>query len=257
MSTLKDDILFYNQKSTDETELLKKVQKVLLPNHPLQINNLNIDYRYVPLEKVGGDYLSFTTFDDGSLGALIGDVSGHGLHAALNLSLIKSSTDEVCRRYGHSPEKYLTELNKLLLKEMPAYFITAIYGFFQFEDPIMNFTFSNGGHPCPIIYRSNERKFIQLDSTGTVVGLLTKVKFESNNVALSRGDRLFLFTDGIPEADNGKREMIGYDENLINLFIKSNKPDISETLDAIMEEINKCSIGKSNMDDITIIGFEV
>ena len=238
-------------------KLFQEVQKVLLPQHPPEIKNLIIDYRYMPLEKVGGDYFSFTTFDDGSLGALIGDVSGHGFPAALNLSLVKSSTDRACRRYGHYPEKYMLELNKLLLDEMPAYFITAIYGFFQFSDPIITFTFANGGHPCPIIYRFNEKKFIQLKSIGTIVGMLNIVEYKTNRVALKKGDRLFLFTDGIPEAENGKKEMIGYDENLINLFIKSHKSDLSKTLDATIEEISRLRRGASYMDDITIIGFEV
>jgi len=89
------------------------------------------------------------------------------------------------------------------------------------------------------------------------VGISDAVDYAVNEERLSAGDRLFLYTDGIPETINGKREMIGFDEGLLALFDRARRDSLSDTLDTILEEIHRFRGAQPLQDDITLIGFEV
>ena len=83
---------------------------------------------------MGGDYFSFTALDEGGLGIFIGDVTGHGVPAALFLSLVRSVSNQACRKYGMSPGKYIEMINNEVYRGMPSYYLTALYGVFR-NDP--------------------------------------------------------------------------------------------------------------------------
>jgi sigma-B regulation protein RsbU (phosphoserine phosphatase) len=180
-----------------------------------RFENLEIEYRYYPLEKIGGDFFSIKQLGRDHVSVLIGDVVGHGVSAALFLSLVNSATQRISKKHGQHPEKYLSELNKILFEEMPSYFITAIYGIFSFnqDNGTVAFTFSNGGHPYPILYRADSRSLCQLNRSSTIIGSFEDVVYEKTEIILSKGDRLFMMTDGIIEVENENKEIIGFDES--------------------------------------------
>ena len=157
---------------------------------------------------MGGDYFSFTTLEEGGLGIFIGDVTGHGVPAALFLSLVRTVSNQACRKYGMSPGKYIEMINYEVYRGMPDYYMTALYGVFRKHHDAVTFTFARGGHPFPILYR---RESDQLSSSRPVATCWAGRKTGPSGdlpLDLHPGDRLFLYTDGIPDTINPEGEML-------------------------------------------------
>ncbi|MCP4130513.1 MAG: PAS domain S-box protein [bacterium] len=251
------------QKRNDEIQkdlqTAQLIQRSLVSIEIPIVPEVHIDYRYFPLKLIGGDYFSFTPLTEGGLAAFVGDVANHGVTAALFLSLIRATTDRLGRAFALHPKEYLRLLNDELFDNMPMSFLTAIYGIFQYCDPEksrVKFTFSNGGHPYPILYRTSTRKVEEMRSKGKLIGILEEIDNEEYDIFMEKGDRLFIYTDGIPETMNKKEEFLGFDY-LPELLSVNASCTLSETLDFVINEINRFKGNIPFEDDIVIIGFEV
>jgi PAS domain S-box-containing protein len=235
------------------------IQRALLPDRIPAVERIKLDFRNYSVDEVGGDYFSFTPLQEGGLGIFIGDVSGHGVSAALFLSLLKATADRACRRYGQNPREFIETLNHDLIENMPHYFVTAIYGYFgdfNGANGNVSFTFSKGGHPNPIIHRAASGRVEMLNCRGTILGKFEHVSYEEQKVELSRGDRIFLYTDGLPETSNDQNSILGFNE-LLPLIQRVSTSDLSGTLDAILESANDFRGNAAIEDDIVLIGCEV
>ena len=247
-----------NEAMEKDLKLAQLVQNGFLANRMTSTEQVMIDCRYLPHDAVGGDYFSITPLQDGGMGVFIGDVVGHGISAALFMSLLKAATDRVCRLHGLKPGEYMRLLNNDLIEYLNFHFITAIYGYFIFngESGGPKFIFSNGGHPKPVHLQGNALKTEFLDARGTVLGVFPDQDFEEKAIALNRGDRLFLYTDGIPEAKNESGQIIGFDE-LSQIVLKSYRPSLGDMLDRILEHVNDHRGNNAIDDDIILLGFEI
>ena len=233
------------------------IQKSLLSVNIPELGWVKAGYRYLPLDAVGGDYFSLTPLREGGLGVFIGYVSSHGVTAALFLSLVKATSDRICRGYALKPAQFITTLNQELYGNMPLSFLTAVYGVFGLNgDGRTNFIFSSGGHPYPILFRADSGKADFVNCKGTLIGMFSDLEFQEKNIILEKGDRVFLYTDGIPETMNENRDMIGFD-SLPELVRQANDSSLGATLDNIMEEINRFKGNAALSDDIVLLGFEV
>jgi sigma-B regulation protein RsbU (phosphoserine phosphatase) len=148
-------------------------------------------------------------------------------------------------------------LNTELYGNMPMSFLTATYGVFGMtrngETP---FTFCSAGHPYPILLRSENGSADYVYCKGTLIGMFESLEFHEKTVNLRKGDRIFLYTDGIPETENEKKDLIGY-EHLPELMRACNAPTLESTLDNIINEVNRFKGGAQLCDDIILLGFEV
>jgi len=232
-------------------------KEIILKNKP-EYDRLRIDFRYEPMEKVGGDYFSFHPGMNDSLGFFIGDVSGHGVASALFIALLKSTTDRMFREYGKEPSTFLTNLNKELLDYMASYFVTGIYGVFNpsANNKSISMKFSNGGHPLPIVIRKNGSVTFAGES-GTIIGIMDNIEYTMKEEIFSSGDIVIFYTDGIPETIDEDGSMIGFDEEMLDLINRSHRTSLSKTLDTILEEVHRIRGTQPIQDDITILGFEV
>jgi PAS domain S-box-containing protein len=242
-----------------DLRIAQMIQKVLLPGQVPENSRLKIDWRFIPFDAVGGDFFSFSAPDNGSMGIFIGDVAGHGISSALFLSLIKNATSRVALEYNRNPRGYIKRLNDELCEYMQSYFMTAIYGLFTAragDSAGVEFTFANGGHPSPIYQdiTSGETRF--LDADGSIIGVFSDADFNEARIELARGDRIYLYTDGLVEARNEQGLLFGFDE-LPSLVREVSTPALTDTLDAILGEINKFKGSMRFDDDVVLIGVEV
>ncbi len=232
------------------------IQKSLLSVNVPSLDWVKVDYRYLPLDAIGGDYFSLTLLREGGLGVFIGDVASHGVTAALYLALVKATSERICRIHALEPARFINMLNKELVGNMPLSFLTADYGLFSFTEGQACFTFSSAGHPHPILWRADTGGADFLYCKGTLIGMFTDLEYKEESVALGKGDRIFLYTDGIPETVNDRNEIIGFDE-LPSLIQKNFDRSLEKTLDNIIEAVNLFRGRSPLSDDIIIIGFEV
>ncbi|HOT46445.1 MAG TPA: PAS domain S-box protein [Spirochaetota bacterium] len=247
-----------NEMINKELESARLIQKALMPKEVPLYPPLAIDYRYLPLEAVGGDYFSFTTLEEGGLGIFIGDVTGHGVPAALFLSLVRTVSNRACRKCGMSPSRYLEMINYEVYRGMPDYYMTALYGLFKRIKDGVTFTFSRGGHPYPILYRRDTDSVEFIRASGNLLGWQENRTFGETSVELRPGDRIFLYTDGIPDTINEEREMLDTsDKTFLDLFRDPAGSTISRKLDSVIDAVTKFRKGAPLVDDIILIGVEM
>jgi serine phosphatase RsbU (regulator of sigma subunit) len=260
LEKLRDLMLkYYRANEMIERDLKNSqiIQRALLPHQIPQLDELLIDYRYLPLESVGGDYFSFTILREGGMGVLVGDVAGHGVSAALFIALVKAFADRVCRQYGQDPKEYFAVLNADLLNNMSTNFLTALYGIFRFDkaNKKVLFTFSKAGHPSPLLYEAASYETRCLHLKGTILGVIEGAEYGEMSVTLSEKDRLFIYTDGLQEMLSSEADPNGL-ETLCRLIKKSSKKKLTEALDFIVDYTQRCQTSESVPDDMLIIGFE-
>ncbi|HNR89339.1 MAG TPA: PAS domain S-box protein [Spirochaetota bacterium] len=234
------------------------IQRAMLPESAPAWDRLAIAYRYRPLDKIGGDFFSFTHLQEGGMGVFIGDVSGHGVSAALFLSLLKAETDHVCRAHGLKPHDFIERLNANLIPSMPHHFVTAIYGRFYVNPDTgrIELSFANGGHPNPIIHHRDSGIIETLDSHGPVIGKFPNAVFQNMKIDLRPGDRVFFYTDGIPESRNARNEYLGFDR-LPSIIEYTANANLDDSLEAIIQTVGRFRGGLAQEDDMVLIGCEV
>lgn len=247
------------EKNRQEMEAAQQVQRAILPQQPPRSSLVTVAYRYSPMDALGGDFLSFTSFKEtDSLGIFIGDVSGHGVEAALYTMMIKAVSDRLLRDHGLDPADFLRVLNQELCKSMQSHFLSAIYGIVsRGDDTAASFTFAKAGHPFPIVYRKESDTVSYVTAPGIALGLFNDIAQSPVAVPLSAGDRIFLYTDGFIEALNEEREIFGFDAflSLIHDAHRTGRT-IEETLDCIAGAIDAFRRGTPQEDDMVLIGIE-
>ncbi|MBP7736943.1 MAG: SpoIIE family protein phosphatase [Spirochaetes bacterium] len=247
------------EKNRQEMEAAQQVQRAILPQQPPRSSLVTVAYLYSPMDALGGDFLSFTSFKEtDSLGIFIGDVSGHGVEAALYTMMIKAVSDRLLRDHGLNPADFLRVLNQELCKSMQSHFLSAIYGIVsRGDDTAASFTFAKAGHPFPVLYRKEMDAVSYVTAPGIALGLFNDIAQSPVAVPLQAGDRIFLYTDGFIEAVNEDREIFGFDAflSLIHDAHRTGR-SIEETLDYIAGAIDVFRRGASREDDMVLIGIE-
>lgn len=245
-----------NHEMEKELEYAKVVISQLLPDQPPRSVRVAVDFRHIPLEAIGGDFFSFNTLHDDGMGVFIGDVGGHGVSAALFLSLVRSLTERLNGELGRYPERFITELNRELLKGGLYFFLTALYGYFDFSGGETEFRFAKGGHPPPLLYRAVNARVAFLTTRGMPVGITNDNEFTEKVVVLGRGDRIFCYTDGIIETRNVAGEMLDI-RGLSSIVTRAGAVPFGGAIDYILEEVSRFRGYEPIYDDVVIIAFEV
>lgn len=238
----------------------KIVQQEILPQRIPASELVSIAFRYHPMETIGGDYFTFVDIREyNSLGVFIGDVSGHGIPAALYTMMLKAITDRLFRKYSLDPSRFLEELNNETHLNITTHFITGIYGLFSAGtgEECVSFRFSKGGHPYPVYYNSQSGFAEYIETSGRALGFLKDQKYPTCSLPLYRGDKIYFYTDGLIEVFNRENEIFGFDRflNLINEVNRLGLP-LEESLDFILKSVVEFSASYEQDDDIVIIGIE-
>jgi len=219
-------------------------------------DRLEIECRYLPLEQIGGDFYSIIPFDSFT-GVFVCDITGHGVASALFLSLMKYFTENVARDLWINPSEYLSLINREYFRgNSMFYFFSAIAGAVKYDGAggDMEFRFANGGHPHPVLLRKNGDAFFP-GGNDAVIGLFEEQKFGEYSVRLEKGDMLFIYTDGIPSTRSNDNKIIGFDESLLELFRRSRKDTIKETVNSVINEVMLYRGEMIQEDDILLLGF--
>lgn len=233
------------------------VQRTLIPQEPPVHHEIETAFCYMPMAAVSGDYFNFYRTPNGDLAVFIGDLTGHGVSAALFMALVRFLTDELAEMYSEQPVQFLQQLNLKLMNYMCGTFLTGIFGVFQHNiDGTLTFRFAGSAHPAPLFYDSEKQEYRTLEyNANGALGILDDFECEEHSVSVKKGDRIFLFTDGISEPLDLKGNQLTI-ENLKSHFERSNGHTLSETLDEIINEIVTFRNSSQASDDLILAGFE-
>lgn len=237
-------------KIQEEIKTVALVQQNLLPEAPPDRKGLDAGAIYLASAAVGGDYYDYFERDDGKLGVVMADISGHGLPAAFIMTMVKVLL--IYLNQKKTPLKETLEtLNNLLCKHIPTNnFVSMIYGVLDLEK--MEFHYVNAGHE-PLIHVDGESKKLKLHLPKLpFLGIDLDTDFQEDILRFKKGDKLVFFTDGITEAANTKGELFGQEK--FNSIIAGNTASPSKEIIADMISELSCHCeGTSYADDITLM----
>ncbi|HEY6971168.1 MAG TPA: SpoIIE family protein phosphatase [Candidatus Angelobacter sp.] len=232
-----------------EMDIARQVQSKLFPQTLPQMKTLEIAGTCSQAKAVGGDYYDFVELGPGRLGLVLADVAGKGISAALLMANLQANLRS---QYGLALEdqgRLLQRVNRLFYENTePNHYTTMFFG--CYDDESRRLAYVNCGHNPPLVLRHGGA-VEHLGATATVLGMFPEWECEVNEVQLSPGDILALYSDGVTEAMNDRDEEFG--EMRLQHALKSG-PDLSasDLLSRVLGEVRTFSAGKQS-DDITII----
>lgn len=233
-----------------ELEIARDVQRRMFPKVGLSAPSLYLTGVCHPARVVSGDYYDFLTLENSRLAMAIGDVAGKGISAALLMATIQAAMRSQLSGPGPvSAAQVVTALNRqIYLSTGPEKFAT--FCFALYDAPTGALTYTNAGHPPPMLMRDGSIQ--RLEVTGTIVGAFPAAKYEEGRIDLERGDLLIAFTDGLTEPENAYGEMFG-EQRLADVLIKHQSAEPSEILERVMEAILQWTGSPELQDDMTML----
>ncbi len=198
--------LVQQERLRNELEMCRRIQEELLPHRPLSSGFAEAKGVSIPAREVGGDFFNYFPLQDGSVGLLVGDVSGKGLPAALLMANLQA-TIQARLPLEHDLARLADRLDHDIAQNTPVeLYLTLFLGTLDVHAGILRYI--NAGHNTQFALH-HDGTIERLDSTGRPLGLMPGAGYEERSVRLQPGDSLFLYTDGLIECENDKGEEFG------------------------------------------------
>lgn len=235
-----------------EMEVARKVQLQMLPQHRPSLPSLDVYASSRPAREVGGDFYDFVVQPDRPLIAILGDVSGKGISAALIMGMIHAITNSAARFMPvPDPAAILSRANEYLYDDFTTLdtFATAFVCSYNPAEARMDY--ANAGH-APVIFRPAGGASELLEGDGVPVGVLPMSLSQTQSVAFGPGDILVVATDGFSEAANLTGEMLGY-ERLLELVDTLAAESAEQIGLKLFEAVQAFGAGHEQDDDQTVI----
>ncbi|MEY3773390.1 MAG: hypothetical protein RLZZ129_170 [Verrucomicrobiota bacterium] len=240
-----------------DLSLASGIQQMLLPKEAPAIPGLDLDARYAPAQKVGGDLYDVFPLGATRLGVVVADVSGKGIPASLLMAICRTNLRQIAPRH-ESPAAALSELNRALGEDMRGMFITMIYA--VIDTAAQSVTFARAGHELPLFSRRHAVTGVPEESyagsEGMPLGMVPDEIFSAviadQRERFGPGDVLVLYTDGITEAPNEEdKEFSG--PRLADTVRTLHSRSARELNDGILEQVHRFAGATAQRDDLTLV----
>lgn len=232
-----------------ELDVARNIQQKLLPDAPPAFAGLEMFGLNVPADAVGGDYYDWLVLDSGQLAVVVGDVTGHGIPAAILMAHLRASLHAEVDR-AESTAGVITSMNRVLSRATePGRFATFFLA--RFEPGGRELRYCNAGHNPPFLLRGNELQ--ELAANGIPIAMFDSFPWDEGRTTLLTGDVLVLYSDGVPEWERN-REMFGEERwrSTVRAEVArgGSARDMAGRLLAALRDFAQ---GESNSDDVTIV----
>ena len=243
------------ERISTELDLATKIQSGVLPRTfpPFpERKEIELYASMAPAREVGGDFYDYYLIDDNHLCLVVADVSGKGVPAALFMMACKITIANNAKM-GKSPAQILTDVNSTICSDNSLdMFVTVWIGILDLTTGVL--TAANAGHEYPILRQPGKAYEVLKDKHGFVLGGIDGVKYTEYEIQMHPGSKLFLYTDGLPEATNAGKEMFGLDRAVAEL---NKDPDLSveDTLEHISNAVGDFIQDAEPFDDLTMMNL--
>ena len=253
VDTLKGYITAAEKRIEQELELARTIQDSALPkNFTFSRSDFGIYALMHPAREVGGDFYDFFMVDQHRIALVIADVSGKGIPAALFMMRAKTAIRGLAEA-GSEPAEVLMRANSLLCEGNEAeMFVTVWLGIADLRTGQMKC--ANAGHEYPAVMRAGGQYELLRDKHGLALAAMDGMKYREYELQLNPGDRIFVYTDGVPEAINSSMEQYGT-ERMIGALNAAGTGTLREALAAVQEDLAAFVGGENQFDDITMLNF--
>jgi len=269
---LNQELLEKQKRIDDDLAAAAEIQKSLLPKEAGEFYNFSIAWYFEPCEHIGGDILNILQLDDHLWAIYVLDVSGHGVPAAMlavSVSqllqphtgyLMQKHTGKVSKRELKNPAEVLNMLDLEYPFERFNNFFTISYVILDTNRNTLQY--SNAGHPPPILQR-RDGSLELLTRGGHSIGMgsfKTAIQgenfFSEESLELKSGDKLFVYSDGITEYQNGSGGFFGNDRLFKELKELKDLP-VSEAVDTLIKTVKTFGGDLKPQDDVTLFGLQL
>ncbi|MCD6380029.1 anti-sigma factor antagonist [bacterium] len=247
------------ERMQKEMQVAQEIQHSLLPRNVPEIGGYDIASYYKAAKEVGGDYYDFVNVDDDTLGVVVADVSGKGVPGSLVMTMIRTAL-RMEARGNHSAADVMAKMNEFVTQDMKkGMFVTIFYVILDSRNRVISY--ASAGHNPMILYRAETNETFYLNPRGFPVGInlpddkLFEKSIDVEKIKLKKNDMLLIYTDGVTEAMNEKREQFG-EKRLLKLMKKSGSKSPQEFIDILSNEIDKFTGQYPQNDDITVVAFK-
>jgi serine phosphatase RsbU (regulator of sigma subunit)/predicted ester cyclase len=236
------------ERIEQELQVARRIQHASLPKEVPEIEGWQISPFYQPAREVGGDFYDFFELEDGRLGIVVGDATGHGVPAALVMASARSMLRAVAQA-SDSPGEALRRVNDPLATDIPPnMFVTCFYAIL--EPKSGSLTYANAGHDLPYLHRNGGVE--ELRARGMPLGLMPGMGYEEKQTILEAGEATLFYSDGLVEAHDPNREMFGFPR--LRALIAEHGAEESSLGEFLLEELYAfVGEGWEQEDDITLL----
>lgn len=253
---LQRDLEQENERIRSELAMASRIQAAMLPGiFPAfpERKEFDIYASMDPVRGVGGDFFDFFFIDRDHLCLLIADVSGKGIPAALFMMASKIILADNAKS-GKSPAQILQDTNEAICANNPEeMFVTVWLGILDISTGLL--TTANAGHEYPALMHADGQFELFRDRHGLVVGGMPGVKYHEHSLQMYPGSKLFVYTDGVPEATDAENALFGTTRMLEALNAHANESP-KQILHGVRQAVNEFVSDMEQFDDLTMMCLE-
>jgi sigma-B regulation protein RsbU (phosphoserine phosphatase) len=233
-----------------EIEIAREIQQGFLPQVNPDIKGIEIAAISIPARMVGGDFYDFIPIDKDNWGLAIADVSGKGIPSALFMALSRALM-RASASLDMSPDKALNHANILIRQDSKSnMFVTVFYAILDSKN--MSLKYANAGHNPPLFIAGPDYDIALLKAQTMPLGIMENIEATTQEIMLTKGDLVVLYTDGVTEAVNEFKE--SFEIERLEEIVKANRHLTANELIRKIEQDLKDFVGRQpQFDDITIM----
>ncbi len=236
-----------------DLEMAHSVQAALVPSDLPEDPRADVAAFMTPALEVGGDFYDAFLTDDGRLAFAIADVSGKGIASALMMAVGRALLRSAANLHP-DPSRAIASTNDQLCTMNPKeLFITAFFGVIDLE--LGTLTYVNAGHDPPYVIRPNEAPEMIPHTGGIALGVLPELNYAETTIPIDAGTALYLYTDGITEAENSNGQQFGRDR-LEEKLAAAPDEGPQALMDGILIDLRKFTGDAKQFDDITCMAVQ-
>jgi len=238
------------ERAQSELNVARSIQMSMLPEPLSQNREIEIAATLQPAKAVGGDFYDFFTIDEESVCFVVADVSGKGVPAAMFMAVTMS----YIRAYSQTkkdPVKIINRLNETLAENNDAFmFVTLFLAIINIRTGEMSYV--NAGHTEPYVMSPSQGIKALPGSENPIVGAFEGIMYRAESIVLKKGEKLFLYTDGVTEAFSKEDEQFG-EKRLQNVLEETMDKTPAACLKDVESAVSKFAEGCEQSDDITLL----
>lgn len=247
------DVTAREERISTELTLATQIQIGMLPHNAPDRREFALAASMRPAREVGGDFYDYFMIDDDHLCMVIADVSGKGIPAALFMMASKIILANNAKM-GRSPAQILEQANKSICDNNELeMFVTVWLGILEISTGKL--TAANAGHEYPALLQPGGQFELYKDKHGFVIGGMEGMRYTEYELQMQPGTKLFLYTDGVPEATDMAKSMFGTNR-MLDVLNRNKDASPKRILDAVSDAAGAFVAGAEQFDDLTMLCLE-
>ena len=249
-----DELQAANDRLRRDLRAAARVQQAFLPAALPDTTPVRVAWAFRPCEELGGDLLNLFPIGDGHLGLYLLDVSGHGVSASLLAVAVGHALNPHSDTAGLlQPAEVVRRVNERLCGDRTEQFVSLFYAVLDLQTCTL--TYANAGHPGPVVLSPRADPAV-LPEGGLLAGVTAEAEYRAAEVRLLPGDRLWVYSDGLPEAMALSGEAFG-PGRLTAAFRAAYRVPPSDSVREVLGEVEAWVGPDGPQDDMSVVALEV